>query len=311
MWSRIKPRVDYFRVFGSLAHVHVPDTKRSKLDDKSMQCVLLGVSDESKAYRLFNRVSKKIIVSRDLSFEEDKGWNWGRTVEEVKHDILIYEGSNDSENSTFENEEEEVVEDTETPVDIVQEVETMTSTSSDSSNEDPPVHAEGRIRKAPNYLQDYESGEGLSADENYFAMFTSHEDPNSFEEAEIDEKWRKAMDLEMEAIEKNKTWQLTTLLEGAKKIGLKWVFRTKLNENGEVDKFKVRLVAKGYAQQQGINYNEVFAPVARWDTIRMVLALASQKGWSVYQLDVRSAFLHSELIEDVYAEHPYGVCLKG
>lgn len=66
--------------------------------------------------------------------------------------------------------------------------------------------------------------------------------------------------------------------KGAKKIGVKWVFRTKLNENGEVDKLKARLVAKGYAQQQGIDYNEVFAPVARWDTIRMVLALAAQKG---------------------------------
>ena len=78
--------------------------------------------------------------------------------------------------------------------------------------------------------------------------------------------------------------------EGAKKIGVKWVFRTKLNENGEVDKFKARLVAKGYAQQQGIDYNEVFAPVARWDTIRMVLALAAQKGWNVYQLDVKVHF---------------------
>ena len=67
-WSGMKPRVEYFRVFGCLAHVHVPDQKRIKLDDKSIQCVLLGVSDESKAYRLFDPVSKKIIVSRDVVF---------------------------------------------------------------------------------------------------------------------------------------------------------------------------------------------------------------------------------------------------
>ena len=67
-WSGIKPTVEYFRVFGCLAHVHVPDHKRIKLDDKSIQCVLLGVSDESKAYRLFDPVSKKIIVSRDVVF---------------------------------------------------------------------------------------------------------------------------------------------------------------------------------------------------------------------------------------------------
>ena len=119
------------------------------------------------------------------------------------------------------------------------------------------------------------------------------------------------MDLEIEAIEKNETWQLTTLPKGAKKIGVKWVFKTKLNEKGEVDKCKARLVAKDYAQQQGIDYNEVFAPVARWDTIRMVLALAAQKGWSVYQLDIKSAFLHGELKEDVYVEQPLGYIRKG
>ena len=75
VWSGIKPKVDYFRVFGCLSHVHVSDTRRRKLDDKSMQCVLLGVSDESKAYRLFNPVSGKIIVSSNVNFEEDKGWN--------------------------------------------------------------------------------------------------------------------------------------------------------------------------------------------------------------------------------------------
>lgn len=216
MWSGIKPKVDYFKVFGCLTHVHVPDQKRTKLDDKSLQCVLLGVSDESKAYRLFDPVARKIIVSRDVSFEEDKGWNWGRTAEEVKHDVLIWEGSNDSEDASSENEEEAVVEGTETAGVTDQDAEATTSTSSDSSNEDASVHAtaEGRSRRAPNYLQDYETGEGLSEDEDYFAMFisddedyfamfTSHEDPSSFEEAERDEKWRKAMDLEIEAIKRN------------------------------------------------------------------------------------------------------------
>ena len=71
------------------------------------------------------------------------------------------------------------------------------------------------------------------------------------------------MDIEMRAIKKNETWELTTLPAGAKRIGVKWVFKTKLNEKGDVDKHKARLVAKGYSQRQGIDYNEVFAPVAR------------------------------------------------
>jgi hypothetical protein len=71
-WSGTKPSVEHFRVFGCLAHVHIPDSKRIKLDDRSIKCILLGVSEESKAYRFFNPASKMIVVSRDVIFEEDK-----------------------------------------------------------------------------------------------------------------------------------------------------------------------------------------------------------------------------------------------
>jgi hypothetical protein len=112
------------------------------------------------------------------------------------------------------------------------------------------------------------------------------------------------MNIEIKAIERNYTWELTDLPAGAKKIGVKWVYKTKLKEDGEVDKFKARLVAKRYVQQQGIDYTEVFAPVARMDTVRMIVALAAHKGWILYQLDVKSAFLHGELNEEVYLEQP-------
>lgn len=74
-WSRVKPSVEYFRVFGCIFHVHVPDSKRTKLDDKSLICVLLGVSEEFKAYRLYDPVSQGIITSRDAVFEADKNWD--------------------------------------------------------------------------------------------------------------------------------------------------------------------------------------------------------------------------------------------
>ena len=114
------------------------------------------------------------------------------------------------------------------------------------------------------------------------------------------------MDIEIKAIEKNHTWELTNLPAGAKIIGVKWVYKTKLKEDGAVDKFKARLVAKGYVQQEGIDYTEVFAPVARMDTVRMIMALTAHQGWILYQLDVKSAFLHGELNEEVYVEQPKG-----
>lgn len=90
-WCGEKPRVDYFRVFGCVAHAHIPDQKRSKLDDKSKRCVFLGVSDESKAYKLFDPLAKKVIISRDVIFEEDKSWDWEGSKEESNTDVLDWD----------------------------------------------------------------------------------------------------------------------------------------------------------------------------------------------------------------------------
>ena len=119
------------------------------------------------------------------------------------------------------------------------------------------------------------------------------------------------MNAEMKAIEKNKTWELVNIPDGVKPIGVKWIFKTKFNEHGQIEKYKARIVAKGYAQQYGINYIEVFAPVARLDTIRVLLAVAAQRSWEEFQLDVKSAFLHGELQEEVYVQQPVGFIKKG
>lgn len=106
------------------------------------------------------------------------------------------------------------------------------------------------------------------------------------------------------AIERNNTWELTDLPRGHKTIGVKWVYKRKLKENGEVDKYKARLVAKGYKQEFGVDYKEVFAPVARHDTIKLMIALAAQHSQPIFQLDVKSAFLHGDLQEQVFIDQP-------
>ncbi|CAL2240045.1 unnamed protein product [Prunus armeniaca] len=83
------------------------------------------------------------------------------------------------------------------------------------------------------------------------------------------------MDVEIEAIKKNDTWELADLSIGAKKVGVKWVYKTKFNENGEVEKYRAQLVAKRYTQKHGMDYTEVFAPVARSETVRLVVSLAT------------------------------------
>lgn len=96
-----------------------------------------------------------------------------------------------------------------------------------------------------------------------------------------------------------------------KSIEVKWVYKTKLNKNGEIDKHKTWLVAKGCAQQHGIDYTKVFARVARLDIVCLVIALASQKKWTIYQLDVKTAFLHGELNEEDFVEQSCAYIKKG
>ncbi|WJZ84149.1 hypothetical protein VitviT2T_003769 [Vitis vinifera] len=100
---------------------------------------------------------------------------------------------------------------------------------------------------------------------------------------------------ELLMIEKNKTWELVDRPQERKVIGVKWVFRTKLNVDGSVNKYKARLVVKGYAQIFGVDYSKTFAPVARLDTIRLLLAIFAQLGWKVHQMDVKSTFLNGIL----------------
>jgi hypothetical protein len=120
-------------------------------------------------------------------------------------------------------------------------------------------------------------------------------EPATFEEARREQTWIKAMREEMASIEQNDTWTLVSLPQGHKPIGLKWVFKLKRDEAGKIVKHKARLVAKGYVQQQGVDFDEVFAPVARMESIRMLLAVAAQGGWYVHHMDVKSAFLNGEL----------------
>eukprot|EP00253_Pinus_taeda_P026120 PITA_26120 len=117
------------------------------------------------------------------------------------------------------------------------------------------------------------------------------------------------MDEELDQIEKNDTWELVPRPHDKNVIGTKWIFKNNLNENGEVIRNKARLVCKGYAQQEGIDFEEPFAPVARLEAIRMFLAISSFQKFKVYQMDVKSAFLNGDLEEEVYIEYPEGFIL--
>ena len=119
----------------------------------------------------------------------------------------------------------------------------------------------------------YDKTEEISAND-LFCLFVDSE-PLNYDDAVKDEKWRQAVEEEINATEKNDTWELSTLLKGHEAIGVKWVYKEKKIANGDVMRNKARLVAKGYKQKYGVDYEEVFAPVARMETIRLLISLAA------------------------------------
>jgi hypothetical protein len=134
----------------------------------------------------------------------------------------------------------------------------------------------------------------------------SVEEPKTFKDANGDPNWNAAMEEELKSIVDNNTWTLTDLPRDQHAIGLKWVYKVKRDENGAIVKYKARLVAKGYVQRPGIDFDEVFAPVARLESVRLLLAIAAHFGWGVHHMDVKSAFLNGELQEEVYVQQPPG-----
>ena len=148
---------------------------------------------------------------------------------------------------------------------------------------------------------------------NYALMsqVASVQEPNTLVEAQEDEKWMEAMWSEYNSIMKNHTWDLVDRPNKCKVIDTKWVYKVKYKSDGTLEKYKARLVAKGFAQVEGFDFQETFAPTTRMTTIHMVLALAIEEGWPVYQMDVKSAFLNGNLKEEVYIEQPSGFMIPG
>ena len=130
--------------------------------------------------------------------------------------------------------------------------------------------------------------------------------PQHWQEAILKSEWKEAMVEEMKALKKNDTWELVTLPNEKKPVGCKWVFTVKHNADGSVERYKARLVAKGYTQTYGIDYEETFAPVAKMNSVRVLLSCAANLNWPLHQFDVKNAFLHGELEEEVYMAIPPG-----
>jgi len=288
VWSGLKPSVKHLRIFGSLCYRHIPDQRRKKLDDKSEPMILVGYNSTG-SYKLYNPVTRQVIFSRDVYFDESNSWkDFKESTPLMSKWILDLDDSNT----------------------VPQEAQENVVRLPPSVNVRP-----SRVRNLPPHLTDYQlfSANAISAEGDlvqHMALLADSE-PVHFEEAIRSDIWRAAMIEEIKSIEKNDTWELVSLPAKKTPISVKWVFKTKLKSDGTVAKHKARLVAKGFMQKEGIDYSEIFAPVARLETVRMIVALATWKNWKLWHLDVKSAFLNGPLEEEVFVVQPPGFINKG
>ena len=144
----------------------------------------------------------------------------------------------------------------------------------------------------------WEFEESLNAD-----AYENPEEPAAIQNAlnsSAKEKWKEALDSEYTSLIKNRAWNLVKLNEGRKSVGCRWVFKVKHNTDGSIERYKARLVAEGYSQEEGNDYEETYSPVARYTLIRSVLAIANQLDLELHQMDVQTAFINGELEEEIY-----------
>ena len=123
--------------------------------------------------------------------------------------------------------------------------------------------------------------------------------------------WKDAIKSEIDSIMSNHTWELVDLPPGTKPLGSKWIFKRKLKADGSIDKYKARLVIKGYRQKEGLDYFDTYSPVTRITSIRMVLAIAALRNLEIHQMDVKTAFLNGDLEEEIYMTQPEGFVAPG
>lgn len=149
---------------------------------------------------------------------------------------------------------------------------------------------------------------------NKYVLLIEAGDPDTFEEDMEDDhkkEWMDAMQDELNSMHENQTFDLVCLPKGKKALKNRWVFRVKQDESTSSLKYKARLVVKGYSQKQGVDFDEIFSPVVKMSSIRVVLGLAARLNLEIEQMDVKTAFLHGDLEEELYMEQPEGYRVKG
>jgi len=287
IWSGKPPSYKHLRVFGCEAYCHIPKEFRDKLAPKSKKCIFLGYGESGEmGFRLWDPEARKIIRSNDVFFNEEKMHKKPVQTVEIRRVIFQEDGPVHHEQVAqgAGQQNAPIVEAGEAEQQVVAQ---------------PVIRRSGRVTRAPDrYIPSLD-----------YVMLTDCDEPSCFKEAMLREdkdKWEKAMQSEMDSLHKNSTWELVHLPAGKRILPCKWIYKLKVTDSASKPRYKARLVAKGFRQQEGIDFEEIFSPVVKMTTLRCVLALVAQQDMELVQMDVKTAFLHGDLREDIYMQQPEG-----
>jgi histone deacetylase 1/2 len=284
-----KPDVSHLRVFGCAAYAKIPDASRTKLQVKSTKGYFVGYAEHSKGYRIYNPDTKKVMLSRDVIFDES---NTSESSARV---------SNSSSSAASQ------------PTATRLPVTRLTSDSAVAQRL--PITRLSTAASAPQQPSDQSESDATptpapgKVTRRGTAYVSFVEEPTSYEQAlrsDQAELWLTAINEEMQSLLANDTWSLCYAPDGIKPIPVKWVFKLKRDPDGNIERYKARLVAKGFKQEEGVNYSEVFSPVSKYSTFRALIAKAAADDLLLHQLDIKTAFLQGELEEEIYIQLPPG-----
>jgi hypothetical protein len=287
-WTGKKPDLSKIKIFGCTAYMHIPNQQRRKLDPKAQKMIFVGYQGYSDNCRLFDPKTRKITVAASVKFDEETPYYTSpKTVgaEEDTQSFVLLEDDN------LEAEVNDRINIDETDEEDVSEQENI-----DTSNK-----ANVRILRDRKKIK---RPERLS----YPQANIAEAEPTNFEEAlnsSEAKQWKTAIRQELSAHKKNDTWFNAPKPENKKAIPCKWIFKKKVTP-GEPDRHKARLVARGFMQRHGIDYINTHAPVVRYESIRMLLAMAAAEKLDMLQFDVTTAFLYGTLEKDIWIQLPEG-----
>ena len=299
MWTGTKPSLDHLQVFGCVAYAQLAKEQRGKLDPTSIRGIFVGYTPTSRQYRVYDPKTKMVGRCSTVHFDEetsggtllgvdtsDQGIALLQTVEEE----LSHSGLPEGDTIVVQTQTPEPQEDGGNQISESEQLQVTGETTAERQNRS------GRTVRLPQryQAQRVENGHDIATTQCYEEAVNG---PQS-------RRWERAISEELQALATNHGWELVDTPKGANIVSNKWVFKVKRLPNGQVDRYKARLVAREFSQQYGIDYEETFALVVRMESLRILLAVAAAEDLEIHQMDVVTAYLAGELKEEIYMATP-------